>query len=68
MLLGGGFWNSALRSAITGVLMLTPRSFPVRIHNTIDEVVGWLPDEHLRRTKVRLSPAELAAALQAAQG
>ena len=58
-LLGSGFWASALQSAVTGMRMLSPRSFAFRIHNSIDAVTAWLPPEHLKRTGVSVDPDEL---------
>jgi hypothetical protein len=65
-LLGRGFWASALQGAITGMRMLAPRSFEMRMHSDLESVVAWLPDAHLKRTGVFLDPAELLAALNQA--
>ncbi len=64
---GGGFWASGLRAAVTGIRMVSPRQFPFRMHNSIDEVVKWLPEEHEKLTGVRIEPRLLLAALQEAE-
>ena len=56
---GTGFWASAFRSFVTGLRWLAPRSYDLRIHGTIEEVVRWLPPQHLQRTGVRLDPVRL---------
>jgi hypothetical protein len=56
---GTGFWASAFRSFITGLRWLAPRSYDLRLHGTLEEVVRWLPPEHLRRTGVKLDPVRL---------
>jgi hypothetical protein len=49
---GGGFWASAMRSAITGLGMMAPKGLPFRALASIDDLVAWLPGEHRRRTGV----------------
>ncbi len=63
VLLGGGFWASTLQSIVTGMRMLAPNSFTMRIDNGFDTVIHWLPPEHLRRTGVSLRPNELKTAM-----
>jgi hypothetical protein len=65
-LLGRGFWASALQGAITGMRMLAPRSFEMRTHSDLEDIVEWLPDAHGERTGVFLDPAELLAAMNQA--
>ncbi len=66
VLLGGGFWASTLQSIVTGMRMLAPNSFAMRIDNGFDSCLHWLPPEHLRRTGVALRPNELRAAMNEA--
>lgn len=47
-----GFIASALRGLVTGLRVLAPRSFDVRIEATIADLLTWLPEEHYRRTGV----------------
>jgi len=56
---GTGFWTSALRSFVTGLRWLDPRSFDFRMTATIEEVAKWLPVEHARRTGVELDARRL---------
>jgi hypothetical protein len=63
VLLGSGFWVSALQSVTTGMRMISPRSFDHRINNSFEALVSWLPKEHRKRTGVSLESRELLAAL-----
>jgi len=68
VVLGGtGFWASAMRSFVTGVRVLAPRTFDLRVHGQIDELLEWYPAEHERRTGLALDPASLVAELARAQ-
>jgi hypothetical protein len=67
VLLGGGFWASALRAAVTGMRMLAPNTFPLHMYDNIEELKNWLPDEHLKRTNVPLDSSKLVSLLLAAQ-
>lgn len=64
---GEGFWASAIRSFITGVHVLVPGSFQLRLFGHVDELVGWLPKAHHDKTGVRLDPTQLRANLERAQ-
>lgn len=64
---GSGFWASTVRSVITGMRMVAPRAFALRIHEDIAEVCDWLPHEHQRRTGVLLDPEGLRLALERAR-
>ena len=63
---GSGFWASTMRSAITGMGMLSPRSTEMRLHGTIGEVLQWLPRAHRERTGITLESAALVQVLQEA--
>jgi hypothetical protein len=63
VLLGGGFWASAIRAAVTGISMIAPHTFPLRMHGSMAEVAKWLPVEHLKRTGVHLDPQKLTSVL-----
>jgi hypothetical protein len=56
---GTGFWTSALRSFVTGLRWLAPRSFDFRMCTTIEEVAKWLPPRHAKRTGVQLDSRRL---------
>jgi hypothetical protein len=69
---GEGFWASGIRSAITRMRMTEPGStMKLRINDTIDEVLDWLPAAHSVNTGIELSRAQwkrvltLARALEA---
>jgi len=56
---GGGFWASALRSALNGVVIATEVKFIPRLYNNVDTLVDWLKDAHERGTGVRVRGAQL---------
>ena len=64
----GGFFASAMRSAITGIQMvLVKPDFPVRMFSNAREAADWLPAHHAERTGHALDAAALFSALQAAR-
>jgi hypothetical protein len=63
----GGFWASAMRSAVIGIGMMAPKSLPFRALGSFDDVAAWLPAEHQRRTGVALDSAGLRSALTEAR-
>lgn len=65
ILVGGvGFWASAIRSFITGLLVLVP-GFDVRVVASLEELTSWLPDGHRKHTGVSIDPDELSQAVSA---
>ena len=64
---GRGFWSSALRAALTGIRLVTPRSFHYRLVASVEETLRSLPLEHEERTGVRLDANQLRTAIAAAQ-
>ena len=65
VLLGSGFWASALRSATTQVAVHGHRGFEFRQHQDLREVVTWLPEKHHELTGVRVRPERLTTVLEA---
>jgi hypothetical protein len=61
---GTGFWTSALRSFVTGLRWLAPRSFDFRMSSTIEDVAQWLPAEHGKRTGVEIDPRRLVQVIE----
>ena len=59
VVVGTGFWTSALRSFVTGLRWLAPRSFDFRMNGSSEEVAKWLPDVHAKRTGVELDRRRL---------
>lgn len=64
---GSGFWASAMRSFITGLRVVAPRTFDVRVHGEIEELREWYPAEHEKRTGVPIDPASFVAELERAK-
>jgi hypothetical protein len=62
---GTGFWTSALRSFVTGLRWLAPRSFDFRMHRTIEDLARWLPPEHAKRTGIMLDSRRLVQVIDA---
>jgi hypothetical protein len=53
-----------MRSVVTSLRLLVPRSFEYRLHGTVKEIANWLPQEHSRRSGVTVSRDELEAILE----
>ena len=60
---GSGFWASMMRSAVTGMRFVSPRTFELRLHGSPQEIVSWLPQAHASRCGMQLSHASLAQTL-----
>lgn len=54
-----GFFASAIRGLITGLRVLAPRSFDVRVDASIAELLEWFPLEHQRRTGVEVDAKDV---------
>lgn len=65
MIVGGGFWASAVRSMITSVQVITRRKLNARVCGSTDEVLTWLAPEHSARTGQQLDVPQLRAAIEA---
>lgn len=63
---GEGFWASMMRSAVTSMRFVSPRSFELRLHGKADEILNWLPSAHWQRTRVELARFALAEILDEA--
>jgi len=62
---GGGFKVSAMRAIITGLRAVLPgQVFDLRANATVEELLGWFPAEHHRRTGVALDVASLRRVLE----
>jgi hypothetical protein len=60
LLSGDGFWASALRSALSGILQNLPNArFPLRFFGAPEELAEWLVPIHEHKTHTRLDPALL---------
>lgn len=57
---GDGFWASAIRSALSGILQNLPNArFPLRFFGSPEQLVEWLAPIHEVKTLTRLEPAVL---------
>ncbi|HKU40704.1 MAG TPA: hypothetical protein VJR89_21235 [Polyangiales bacterium] len=63
---GVGFWASMMRSAVTGMRFVSPRSFEMRLHGEAEEILGWLPSSHAFRCGNQLPRETLSSMLLAA--
>lgn len=64
VLMGAGFWASALQSVLTGIrLIAPPRPSLMRFARDLKELESWFAQEHLRRSGVRIDPPALTAML-----
>jgi hypothetical protein len=60
---GTGFWASTLRSFVTGLHWIAPRSFDFRLQGSVEGVVSWLPAVHERLSGVWIDPHQLQRVL-----
>jgi hypothetical protein len=60
---GEGFWAGAQRAAATGVRMQVPDESEMRIFSNLPELIGWLPQEHRKHTRVAISSTEFRTIL-----
>ena len=68
VLLGTGFWVSALQSVITGMRLLAPGQFEHRLFTRIEAAATWVPKPHAARTGVSLESDALLKAIEDAYG
>jgi len=60
VVLGSGFWASAMRNAVIGMRVFAPNTFDFRVFGACEEVVSWLPGAHERQTGVAIPSLALA--------
>ena len=63
-----GFAASALRSVVTGIMLVAPTAIPVRVFGNLADLAAWLPDVHFRPTGVRGTTDEVASVVRDALG
>jgi hypothetical protein len=56
-----------MRSAITGMRYISPRSFEMRLHGRSSEIADWLPQAHKQRTGVTIHGPSLVQVMDEAQ-
>jgi hypothetical protein len=60
LLLGNGFWASAMQSALTGLRLLAPpRRWPMRFGTRGPEMADWIAKQHEQRTHRVIAPTAL---------
>jgi hypothetical protein len=65
VLLGHGFWASALQSAVTGIRLMVPKAgTKLRIFEGLEDAGTWLSEEHGVLTGVVLDPIVLGMVLK----
>ena len=60
LLRGSGFWASAVRSALTGVALLSPKRYPLRFFADLPELSSFVEHAHEQRTGRSPSSTRLA--------
>jgi predicted nucleic acid-binding Zn ribbon protein len=63
MLQGSGFWASATRSALTGIMLLAPRTFFLRFFSDTPELVAYIVRELAQRKAAAPEPERLIVVL-----
>jgi hypothetical protein len=64
----GGLMGMAVRSAVTGLIIVAPKHYRVKVFDSIEQCAPWICEQHERVTGTRLLGTELAGALQKARG
>ena len=63
----GGLAGAAVRGAVTGMAMLAPKRYRLKVFDTIAPVTSWLVEQHARSTGVQLNPQDVIAVLRRAR-
>lgn len=66
LLSGSGFWASATRSALTGIMLLAPRTFYLRFFSQPHELTSYIVRELDRRGREVVDGARLVSVLEEA--
>jgi hypothetical protein len=62
-----GFAGVVMRTAVTGVTMLAPKNYRIRVFDGVDSATPWLAKEHARSTQVSFSEPAVLNALREAR-
>jgi hypothetical protein len=62
-----GLVGLAVRSAVTGLIMLAPKHFRIKVFDNVDDAAPWLVEHHARSTGVQLTLADTRSVLHAAR-
>jgi hypothetical protein len=66
VVVGSGFWASAVRAMVTGMWLAVPQAFQLRICTGPGDLVSWLPDSHHGRTGMALPRVQLTQVVESA--
>lgn len=66
LLQGSGFWASATRSALTGIMLLAPRRFSLRFYGEVSELSAFIVREHAPRARTAVEPERLTRVVEEA--
>lgn len=58
-----GWAGVALRSAITGIIMLAPKHYRVKVFDELESCAPWVAEQHSRVTSVPVEAAQLLQCL-----
>jgi hypothetical protein len=62
-----GLVGLAIRSAVTGMIMLAPKHYRVKVCDSVDVAAPWLAEHHARSTGVEVAADDLLAVLRHAR-
>jgi hypothetical protein len=62
-----GFAGVLMRTAVTGVTMLAPKNYRIRVFDSIDSAAPWLSTEHARSTRIGFAAPAVLSALRDAR-
>jgi len=63
-----GLAGAALRSAITGIIILAPKHYRVKVFDALEPCGTWVAEQHSRVTSIPVEAAQLIQWLQHARG
>ena len=66
LLRGDGFWASAVRSALTGIVLLAPRAYQMRFYGELSPLTRFVSEQVQQRTGEAHDPARLLQAVEQA--
>lgn len=62
-----GLYGAAVRGAITGMMLVAPKHYRVKVFDAVESAVPWLTTHHARSTGVQLPEAAVLSVLQRAR-
>ena len=60
----GGVTGIALRSAITGMIILAPRQYRIKVFDTLEPCAPWVVAQHSKRAGIEVDPGMLLQVLR----